>query len=664
MTTNSTLGFISDCTCPSCVRVAAQLDKQPQPEYVKPTPRTQKARGLRYLDSCERFSVPSYYLAQTENEVRAAFARVETSGKNVFVRPCPVRPRHGFVDSRIAQDADDAVRIFQEAVVADPDAECLVMPALEAKQSCVMTPTAISVGVGHDGVTGGKSGTVTFPLAYVDFESWLDKSEAGITDTPYVEGVQATHPYAVQLRDGPKAVSCGTSYVTEPTQVTDVWLADGDLLEWETRVKKAPKGTVIHSPGGSMLSHYAVHAVMRGLPVVFTASAPRIGDTLRPTVKRARVNYFAVARGLAFGLTQRLELDGITGDDYDDDDRQTDRRTLPSASLRAAMRATVFTAHQATAFQTSTEGCLALGIATGIMLRAASAACLGEVRHARSYVEWNAMPEELTGVCSKSRDQIYYNAFSNYKKAREKLSGTYDVFMLPGWSSAYGGTAWAGVTRATILLDLAARTFTKRQCRKTFLEVIAGLHTLINAVHNGGSWFNKFISLDDLDNAAAGDPQFTMAAAYALRPLVMDARRFDGTKTVLPKTLKQVVKIPEDNPLPASVTEQFAVGYTFSGALGVVGLCGDETDAIGCFSALGGDWAEMKKMHELICRVTTEVEQPLRARRKSNSCDPRDYLRNIKYFKYDQRYSLPQRVHYAVSSARKKYVAYIRGVEE
>lgn len=490
---------------------------------VEPTraPRTQKAKGVAYLNGVDAFRVPPFALAQTPEQVAIAFDNLQP--RNLFARPCPVRPRHGFVDSQPVATVEDALRVFDQARAADPDAELLLMPHLRAIQSAVLTPNAISVGESNDGVTGKGTGVVTLPLAHVDY-SWLDRTAVGITDTPYIESVQSPNDWsdspdtwAVQLRDGPAVTRLNAdAYIPRDVTVAEVWTADGDLLEWESRIKSAPEGVAVHMPGGSMLSHYAVHAVMREIPVVFTESAPVIGTTLKANVNDAAF-YTEVAYGLTFGIQAKMPYD--------------------SADSGRPLTVGLLATHQSIAMITTRDGALCVGAGAAFLLRAATAACLGEARHHANFRN-NVLAENIRSAAG--RGSVYRAALANYPRYRKLLAHLWEVFTWDGWDSGYGGRRWAMCAAATIDLDTRALAFMRHPVARTYKRMILALHTLLNQIHNGGSWVGKFgLTESALDDAAAGNPESILQAAYTARRFILAARRVTSiqpwARNALPK---------------------------------------------------------------------------------------------------------------------------------
>ena len=108
-----------------------------------PVARTQKARGLLKLREEHAANIyggytPQFALVQNEADLDRlihswlAACDAETSTMQMFCRPCPVRPRHGFVDSGPVNNPDEMRALWKEAQANDPQAEMLVMAPVAA----------------------------------------------------------------------------------------------------------------------------------------------------------------------------------------------------------------------------------------------------------------------------------------------------------------------------------------------------------------------------------------------------------------------------------------------------------------------------------------------------------------------------------------------------
>jgi hypothetical protein len=214
----------------------------------------------------------------------------ETFGE-LFFRPCPPSPQHGFIDSESyagSLDWEAKVRAKWEATKeADPLSEMLIMPFIDAKYSGIYVDNGhFTIGKGYDGVTGGKGGT-SLRLAPINVPSKLkqDARIYGENDHAFFEfvtdGNYSTH--LVQARGGP-SVPFSADYIPQDVKVESVCAADINmpLPDWKEYVEKhlctelttgeliGRQGVVVYCPGAPITSHIAIHCVSHGIPFFST----------------------------------------------------------------------------------------------------------------------------------------------------------------------------------------------------------------------------------------------------------------------------------------------------------------------------------------------------------------------------------------------------------
>lgn len=444
-------------------------------------PMTQKAKGVLVLRD-KWNDVPFTQLAWDEQGVRHGYRIVVQKGK-VFVRPCPLTPRHGFVESRAVENEEEAVAVFYEAKAVDPFAELLMMPLVAAVYNLIWTPTLIAIGPGHDGATAGH-GSLQLPLVQVPYNHELQKlvTASGINppDVPYIEVVQKAQsdggtPMYTQMRAGPLIpTGVGADYIPETFTVEHVVEAQGDLLEWEAIAKTLKPKTAVWHPGGTMISHYAVHCAKIKVAIL-TSTEPKVGDVLEKKAPPP-MHAGAARSGCIAGLG--MEIEGKKGD-YG----------------KGAVSAILYGLHNTLALYGADS--FYVGVAAGLMVRLGTAAALGEMRHALS-----GDPVEGTLV---SRHIIHERAIRSIWPARRKLGKALRLFYHHKWHGGYGGPAWASCTEAVIALDRAiVRLVTKPTAKR--LELLVGaLNTAVNQAHNNGWWLNKFCDVALFDKAASGE---------------------------------------------------------------------------------------------------------------------------------------------------------------
>ena len=484
--------------------------------------RTQKAIGLatlRYMG----LDTPSYSVVQSVQDV-AGFDRLPWP--QTFARPCPLRPRHGFIDSRRVATVEELRALVAHVLSVEPEGEVLLMPYVNARRSAVMTRNQVTIGLGHDGATGGKPGAVVFPLSHVDIPR-ADGVAHG-----YVESVISINDEVkfTQLRDGPASPAPAVTWIPQDVTVQRVLVPTDDALAWELTCQNAQRGDFAHIPGGTMVCHAAVHCVLHGIPLSFMQNPPSIGDTFKANADESpRVYLDDVAHGALHGMAS-------------------------SPAVKPAMHAAVFAAHQGLALPQTAAGARALGAGFATLLRVASGCCLGELRHTKTgakLIREKFLADSENGI---GRDQIYRAAWSGYLDARKFLAAAAANFDNgKNWpSSSYGGKNWRNCTLATIELDKAVQELTTEANDAAFKKALAAAHNLINAVHNGGGLFTKVVHQSTLDQMAYGQTAAVAKGAY----FAADALAALGGEWIMlpPEKFAPPVKAPKKKYVPGGAS--------------------------------------------------------------------------------------------------------------
>ena len=464
----SRCGKAGVAVCPSCKRCKTCCPHE-KITWSSITALTQKAKGIQALAKetdtwgSIRYRVPSFSL-YTAADVKDKADRLV--GR--FVRPCPMTPRHGFVDSRVVNNTDEATAIINETLAADTQAEFIVMDCIKATHSAVWTPGMIVLGPGNDGATAGH-GSFTLPVGgnYAGSERLL--AGACVKQSPYVEMLWSEAGFSVvQLRDGP-AVPQQVDYIAEQMVVTNVIEAQGDLLAWETLMKNQPAGTVVYHPGGSLASHYAVHAMLNRIPVL-VSSKPAVGDILVPISGDAALtpNVAALRAGFHYGVTAKVDY--IT-----------------------ACYMMLLGCHNTVLWLGKHD--LLLGVALGCCYRLSVTAGLGEWR----YKEGLGNPNKNLNV---SRNDVYHKVWGRVSRVRGLFLHALKDFRLLNWSQSIGGEKWFQFTRWAAVIFNAVR----KGDATTALEA---MNKAVNSSHNTGWGFNKFAD-DGAMSRVASNPVIAM----------------------------------------------------------------------------------------------------------------------------------------------------------
>jgi len=456
-----------------------------------PEPRSQKARGLLRLRDESGVGhlyggrTPDFTLAQSDADIEQVIARwLDKSGAEdcdtttipLFCRPCPVRPRHGFVDSGPIKTPEELKELWAQTIKADPQAEMLIMNPIEASCSAIYTPTSISFGPSNDGATAGADSHIMFHSEPTP--GHLDKIAEGKGiaegEVPYVEVVYDDNynPNVVQVRSGP-AISAEPDFIPAVTYPNHIVQPSGeDLIEWEQMAADWEEGTVIYHPGGNRASHYAIHCVNNNIPYI-TTFEPVLGRRLEPTAPIAEIDVEAFRLGI------------MTGTHLD----------IPFAKSVELM---LFGLHTSALNSTPTSWKI-VGMGAMQCLRLGAAACLGEFRH-------HQRSKKL------ARRQIFENAFEDFFGHQKKMVKAYRSFSRSRWRSGYGGPKWAECAHQNMFLWLEILEFMKEPTKKRARHILDAYNRAVNVAHNGGWLFNKFASGDLMDQAAAGNPSFFIRA--------------------------------------------------------------------------------------------------------------------------------------------------------
>lgn len=500
--------------------------------------RTQKVQGMIVLSKIEKgIHVPAPFMVLADPNPDIIRRELEKFLKSyamgtIFVRPCPVRPRHGFVDSRALVIADKAAvvvevgKIYSEAIKADPEAELLISPAIPASHNIILTPFKMAVGYGNDGATAGKR-SILVPLAGVLWREFTPKDIKAakvdmLTEDPYIElvvrgggwkawGVSwGDDPvFCTQIRAGVKLpATIGADYIPEDIKVEEVIEASGDLLEWEKQVQNIKRGTVVYHLGGTIISHYGVHCTSNKIPIL-TTRIPKVGEDLRHTTVPDAPNPEAVIKGLLIGASDRIDLVHASkgaSDLFSLEARMTttSKKGVLTLSCNQASVVLMVCAHNASTM--SDDAGYWIGIAASLMMRLGMAASHGEARHRGSSI-------------SLERDQVYNLALNDFMTARRTLGHAQWRFQNESWGGSYGGPKWADCTESLFTLDTAIRGLLTEPTPKAVNEVVAALNHCVTRAHNGGWWLNKFVNSAAFDLANSQSINTLGVAAPAMLEL-------------------------------------------------------------------------------------------------------------------------------------------------
>lgn len=473
-------------------RLVKQSVAEPTNTVFVDKPQTQKARGIRLT---RYYGVPTSCVLNAKRVTEVSLEGYSESSKlgslPAFARPCPMRPRPGFVESRMVNNWPEIVSLAHETVVEDPDGEIVLVPRIDnCVASAVVTEGMITIGQGNDGATSGRDSTTLFIAPHGEhiFDS-IKLKEAGILENAHYELVitEGFAAYIVQLRDGPR-VEQQLDYVPEETVVKSVVKAEGSLLEWERRFNErdlTASGVVIWHPGGSIGSHYGLHAIQHGVPVV-TTHEPQVGDVLSCAKTVMPLSAQDVLRGIAI-------VDQYAGDCS---------KPFNENIGQLACRLVVTTLHNSPYLRNTKEGQVIIGMALNCALRLSLMAVAGEHRNRRV--------SERNGT---ARSLIYAAAWAQPMIVRRRLYRLHKAYMAGRWRKGYGGKPWAECTEATVRLMNAVQQFIRLNGQQQLDEAMLALNHLVTTAHNNGFFLSKFMSSNEFNYAASFNEKWFLTKA-------------------------------------------------------------------------------------------------------------------------------------------------------
>ena len=474
--------------------------------------KTQKARGISALseDSLLSSYTPHAWLGNDNGDYP------------VFARPCPKTPRHGFVESRIINSAEEFIDLHEEVLKADPDGEILCMNPINAVASGVYLPEQgfLFLGPSNDGATKGYQ-TKTLRLVAKQLTASV-KQRSGITQTPFIELVyEAKKPFIVQLRDGPTPpLDVDVDYIPRKTRVAEIVTPGDDLLAFEKLAVelKARRDVVVVQEGATLACHAAIHCLLNEVPFV-CSRRPEIGEQLRPSRKKKLAKKFLrseVKAGVSFGVAKLLTTREIGG------------------SCNQLFHFITAVLHNWTALCESEYAPRLLAAAATIFLTFGSASCLGELRHKKGSKK------------NYSRKAIHEKVFVNPLKSWKSFSRCSNIFANEKlWIGGFGGQAWLACSQACqqILVALGAASNGKSvlATRKVLNKLVATLNNAINLTHNNGWWLNKVVSNPEMSFAAT---QAGLHAALQGKQLFLCASFVAETTAVKVPRTNLKIKLP------------------------------------------------------------------------------------------------------------------------
>jgi hypothetical protein len=540
-----------DIVAPTVVTVPAFTVKPPLPPLPPYTPKTQKARGIVWayanisrvvadghpLAPIHPITIfPARWYGNLPEELRRrsspALARLNDHTSPVFARPAPRVPQHGFVESRVVASFDELAAVAKETFMADPKGEVILCDYYPAEWNGVLVAGSVTLGPGHAGATSGQEawvlpispefgvaniqdcirnhradvarlGPVILPMPNVLFGKLGINAE---TEDMYYEFVgYGTKVYLTQLRPGPR-VGGSLNFIPKRMLVERVEkVKTSDLMVWAKVVKEFPPGTVVYHNGGSVTSHYGVHAVMAGVPYIVRGDAPQVGSWVYPDAPVPPPQTPAFAAGVAAAEEYMAREEAFVPIE---DSGWKGGKQLVSLIF--------FSATNAPWLMRTPEGAKLLGATSVWAARIGVALIAAEARHAGWAIPskkgeqpvriWNpylksALGElgldvnEDTYACRShaARREIWESALSWPRLPSPRwFQMLYELYTALHWpGGGYGGVKWGECTEAVFDLRNAIVAFSRTPQEPAMLAVIAAVNRAVHVSHNGNKLLMK-----------------------------------------------------------------------------------------------------------------------------------------------------------------------------
>lgn len=454
--------------------------------------KTQKGKGLLFLTSREGL----------QTDIIPVSAPRDTGiGGNVFVRACPVTPRHGVLESKMCKEGTATkfiAKLAKDMIKAgELEGEIAVQAYIDAVSNIVWGPGMIVAAPDNDGVTAGKHPQLAIRM---EAPTVLTKAiEVLGLDEAEIEIVSnATSTFITQVRAAtghfnvdPAPVGSFSGFSDKPIfwNKCDVVMVKGidDMIALEAFEKKDKDVVVIHF-GGNIASHASAWSRQKGYAYLALPNKYNIHD-LKPCLTQV-ANGWLVPSDEPIEADAVAEIDWFATDFFDGMEYARLSKFAPSDVMSLSM----FFNHYASGMSSSKELAFVAGCFSGMLIRLTLAIAAGEARHLqstyRSSGEWGDWFEKSrTGHRGYEK---YTHAKMTLVSIDTVLKFLYGVFHHPKWQSSYGGDRWAGVVAGAIRV-------LKTQGKKDLKECLIKTNTLLNVVHNGGWAFNKVSSQDALN---------------------------------------------------------------------------------------------------------------------------------------------------------------------
>lgn len=490
--------------------VSAVYDKPAYDPFIVASPATQKAKGILFLQENPNAvnGAPLVNMKINKHLLFPSGSQFTDASFNypVFARPCPTVPRHGFVDSVVCKDSNELNAVSLQTHKVESDAEVLVTKPIKSAYNCIITGGVITFAEGNDGATSGKN----VKYFYINDDPVgdaikLDKSVLLEGELPFYEIVLSDNssgdfsnmPYLVQVRSAP-GMPASKNFIPQEIKVENIIKAEGDLLEWEAKVKDIdPTNTIIDHEGGSLASHFSIHAVVNNV-AIFTENVPKIGDIVVPNAESSEITdehrqKFKKAFFHSFSYASTLVTKNNTN--YN--------KNSIGDIMGNIVKIGLATIHNYAALNKHKDYEL-LGHVMGLFVKTIFSVSMGEVRYA--YGRICPIPSIYKDITSHGKDRDFcYNSMisSDVSKSIYDIHRAFFVFDSFKWSGSFGGKKWSSCTRSAIELYNSC-------IEGDIVSIVEKFNKVIHESHNGGPYLNKIINPLEFDKAAENPSNYAV----------------------------------------------------------------------------------------------------------------------------------------------------------
>ncbi|MFA5024156.1 MAG: hypothetical protein WC523_04330 [Patescibacteria group bacterium] len=448
-------------------------------------PNTQKALGIlkgvskiNTLFDCNFSYITPYHILIKDVEDIESIPYYYYPG---FARPCPLFPRHGFVESRTVSASEELKNLLKDVKNEDAFGEIVLGPHLkDIHHNAVYTSSGLlSVGPGNDGATGGKN-SISFPVGPTKFPSSfckdvkIKKGEAIYLESIFNGNVD-TLCYITQVRGGPTLDGFAEDYVPEDMKVSKVVIPSQDLLKWEKEVQTFKSGTVVYGNGFTLASHAAIHCVLHQVPFV-VSKKPNIGDILKATEtnKANKLSREDFNKGICFALKMNNEEE-----------------------IGCYFKYCLAVLHNWAYLKNCPQASQMLGASVTLFAKLCSALSFGEYRHND---KCNLLNNDML------RESVYKTVLSKGTTYLSKLPKIYKTFYASPWEDGFGGIPWASCAwYSSAIWKTVVDMYNKKSktlSDKEIASLMDNINRTVNLVHNSDWWFDKISQKEEMDTIA------------------------------------------------------------------------------------------------------------------------------------------------------------------